>query len=305
MTELSPSSQENMGVDSTGNQGVNGSMSSSNTDTLTSGTSGTSTSTIKQDVNGEVQKTRTTQNHNEHLDLLNNGDLENKGDLNMKKAPVLNGHCENPLSETVCCLTNGRENSDLENGECIDDRNSVGTECNIGIPKVKHISNNDSVACDRTYCDKDDSLTQNGGHQIKNDINSELKKSHSRNSSASEMTAKLGNMILEDTTPVSNRDDCHKENGGHDPVCGGSNCEKGSTNTPPQHHSKPEKEIKKEALVRSKVTLGVRYHPTSRECTVMSCIHQFTSAELLTGNNKFGCAKCTQMKFKQGLSKGK
>lgn len=317
MTELSPSSQENMGVDPTGNQGVDGSMSSSNTDTLTSGTSGTSTSTIKQDVNGEVQETRTTQTHSENGDLLNNGDLdnkedltgkghlENKGDLNMNKAPVLNGHCENPLSETVCCLTNGRENSDMENGECIDDRNSVGAECSIGIPKVKHISNNDSVACDRTYCDKDDSLTQNGVHHIKNDINSELKKSHSRNSSASEMTAKLGNMILEDTTSVSNRDDCHKENGVHDPVCGGSNFEKGSTNTPPQHHSKSEKEIKKEALVRSKVTLGVRYHPTSRECTVMSCIHQFTSAELLTGNNKFGCAKCTQMKFKQGLSKDK
>lgn len=322
MTELSPSSQENMGVDPTGNQGVDVSMSSSNTDTLTSETSGTSTSTIKHDVNGGVQEKTTTQNHGEHGDLLNNGDLnskedlaskehlESKGDLTMKKdlgctARVLNGHSENPMSETVCCLTNGRENSDLENRECIEDCSSIGAECNIGIPKVKHISNNDSEACDRTYCDNVDSLTLNGVHQIKSDINSELKKSHSRNSSASEMTTKLGNMILEDSTPVSNRDDCHKENGVHDSVCGGSNCEKGSTNTPPQQHSKHEKEIKKEALVRSKVTLGLRYHTTSRECTIMSCIHQFTSAELLTGNNKFGCAKCTQMKYKQGLSKDK
>lgn len=322
MTELSPSSQENMGVDPTGNQGVDVSMSSSNTDTLTSETSGTSTSTIKHDVNGGVQEKTTTQNHGEHGDLLNNGDLnskedlaskehlESKGDLTMKKdlgctARVLNGHSENPMSETVCCLTNGRENSDLENRECIENCSSIGAECNIGIPKVKHISNNDSEACDRTYCDNVDSLTQNGVHQIKSDINSELKKSHSRNSSASEMTTKLGNMILEDSTPVSNRDDCHKENGVHDSVCGGSNCEKGSTNTPPQQHSKHEKEIKKEALVRSKVTLGLRYHTTSRECTIMSCIHQFTSAELLTGNNKFGCAKCTQMKYKQGLSKDK
>lgn len=322
MTELSPSSQENMGVDPTGNQGVDVSMSSSNTDTLTSETSGTSTSTIKHDVNGGVQEKTTTQNHGEHGDLLNNGDLnskedlaskehlQSKGDLTMKKdlgctARVLNGHSENPMSETVCWLTNGRENSDLENRECIEDCSSIGAECNIGIPKVKHISNNDSEACDRTYCDNVDSLTQNGVHQIKSDINSELKKSHSRNSSASEMTTKLGNMILEDSTPVSNRDDCHKENGVHDSVCGGSNCEKGSTNTPPQQHSKHEKEIKKEALVRSKVTLGLRYHTTSRECTIMSCIHQFTSAELLTGNNKFGCAKCTQMKYKQGLSKDK
>lgn len=322
MTELSPSSQENMGVDPTGNQGVDVSMSSSNTDTLTSETSGTSTSTIKHDVNGGVQEKTTTQNHGEHGDLLNNGDLnskedlaskehlQSKGDLTMKKdlgctARVLNGHSENPMSETVCWLTNGRENSDLENRECIEDCSSIGAECNIGIPKVKHISNNDSEACDRTYCDNVDSLTLNGVHQIKSDINSELKKSHSRNSSASEMTTKLGNMILEDSTPVSNRDDCHKENGVHDSVCGGSNCEKGSTNTPPQQHSKHEKEIKKEALVRSKVTLGLRYHTTSRECTIMSCIHQFTSAELLTGNNKFGCAKCTQMKYKQGLSKDK
>lgn len=340
-TELSPSSQENQGVDLTGNQVVDASTSSSNTDTLTSGTSGTSTSTIKQDVSSEVLETTATQNHTDQGNLLNNrhllnnghlendkedlagkGDLPNKEDVNIKgdlgnigelaikkdlgsTTPVLNGHSENPVSETACCLSNGRENGDLENGEYIDYCSSIGPECNIGIPKVKHLSNNDSETCDRTSCDNVDSLTPNGVLQIKNDINSELKKSHSRNSSGSEITAKLGNMILEDSNPVSHRDDCHKENGVHDSVCGGSNCEKGSNNTSTQQHSKQEKEIKKEALVRSKVTLGLRYHPTSRECTIMSCIHQFTSAELLTGNNKFGCAKCTQMKYKQGVSRDK
>lgn len=44
------------------------------------------------------------------------------------------------------------------------------------------------------------------------------------------MIVKLGNMILEDIILVSNRDDCYKENGVYDFVCGGLNCEKGSIN---------------------------------------------------------------------------
>lgn len=50
--------QENMGVDSIGNQGVDGSMSSSNIDILILGISGISILIIKQDVNGEVQEIR-------------------------------------------------------------------------------------------------------------------------------------------------------------------------------------------------------------------------------------------------------
>lgn len=50
--------QENMGVDSIGNQGVDGSMSSSNIDILILGISGISILIIRQDVNGEVQEIR-------------------------------------------------------------------------------------------------------------------------------------------------------------------------------------------------------------------------------------------------------
>lgn len=71
-----------------------------------------------------------------------------------------------------------------------------------------------------------------------------------------------------------------------------------------KQQSKSKKEVKKEAQLKSTVTLGPRYHPTSRECTIMSCLHQFTSAELLTGNNKFGCRNCTKLKHKQSQNKG-
>lgn len=67
--------------------------------------------------------------------------------------------------------------------------------------------------------------------------------------------------------------------------------------------TRPSKEeLKKEARQRSMVTLGMRYQPHPRECSVMSSLHHFTSAELLTGNNKFGCEKCTK---KQKAAKGK
>ncbi|OWF43003.1 ubiquitin carboxyl-terminal hydrolase 45-like [Mizuhopecten yessoensis] len=62
---------------------------------------------------------------------------------------------------------------------------------------------------------------------------------------------------------------------------------------------------RKEAKAKSTLTLGHRYQPSSRECSIMSCLHQFTSAELLTGNNRFGCAQCTRIKNKQYPNKEK
>ncbi|XP_064615598.1 ubiquitin carboxyl-terminal hydrolase 16-like [Liolophura sinensis] len=71
----------------------------------------------------------------------------------------------------------------------------------------------------------------------------------------------------------------------------------------PAPQTRPSKdEVKKEARQRSMATLGLRYQPLPRECSVMSSLHHFTSAELLTGNNKFGCEKCTK---KQKAAKGK
>ena len=47
-----------------------------------------------------------------------------------------------------------------------------------------------------------------------------------------------------------------------------------------------------------------RYHPSAGECSIQSCLHQFTAAELLTGNNKFGCKNCTKLKYKNNPHKG-
>ena len=46
-----------------------------------------------------------------------------------------------------------------------------------------------------------------------------------------------------------------------------------------------------------------RYHPAPRECSIMSCLNQFTAAELLTGSNKVSCKECTKAKRKNSLPK--
>ncbi|CAE1305741.1 USP16_45 [Acanthosepion pharaonis] len=56
--------------------------------------------------------------------------------------------------------------------------------------------------------------------------------------------------------------------------------------------------IKRQAQAKSMSTLSPRYQPSSRECSIMSCLHQFTSAELLMGNNKVRCKNCTRRKAK-------
>ncbi|XP_045195108.1 ubiquitin carboxyl-terminal hydrolase 16-like [Mercenaria mercenaria] len=74
--------------------------------------------------------------------------------------------------------------------------------------------------------------------------------------------------------------------------------------SPTSKHNKL-KEIQKEGQRKSINTLAERYHPTSGECSVESCLNQFTAAELLTGNNKFGCKNCTKLKYKNNPNKEK
>ncbi|XP_053448303.1 ubiquitin carboxyl-terminal hydrolase 45 isoform X2 [Nycticebus coucang] len=45
-------------------------------------------------------------------------------------------------------------------------------------------------------------------------------------------------------------------------------------------------------------TLSQSYVTTSKECSVQSCLYQFTSMELLIGNNKLLCENCTEKKQK-------
>ncbi|KAF0045026.1 hypothetical protein F2P81_001555 [Scophthalmus maximus] len=45
--------------------------------------------------------------------------------------------------------------------------------------------------------------------------------------------------------------------------------------------------------------LSQSYTPSSKECSIQSCLHQFTSVELLMGNNKLLCESCTERRQKQ------
>lgn len=45
-------------------------------------------------------------------------------------------------------------------------------------------------------------------------------------------------------------------------------------------------------------SLSHSYIPSSKECSIQSCLHQFTSVELLMGNNKLLCENCTERRQK-------
>ena len=48
-------------------------------------------------------------------------------------------------------------------------------------------------------------------------------------------------------------------------------------------------------IARSLTSIAPRYHAKSGECTIQSCLAQFTAPELLTGPNKWACDKCTRL----------
>ncbi|XP_046359511.2 ubiquitin carboxyl-terminal hydrolase 45-like isoform X2 [Haliotis rufescens] len=71
------------------------------------------------------------------------------------------------------------------------------------------------------------------------------------------------------------------------------------------NQAKHKVELRKQAQYKSMNSLAPRYHPAPKECSIMSCLHQFTSAELLTGSNKFGCKQCTKTKRNKTISQQK
>ena len=50
---------------------------------------------------------------------------------------------------------------------------------------------------------------------------------------------------------------------------------------------------------RSKIPLVPQHQASSMECSVMSCLHQFTAAELLTGCNRVACKPCSRDKTRR------
>ena len=48
-------------------------------------------------------------------------------------------------------------------------------------------------------------------------------------------------------------------------------------------------------IARSLTSISPRYHAKTGECSIYSCLAQFTAPELLTGQNKWACDKCTRL----------
>ncbi|KAG1661416.1 Ubiquitin carboxyl-terminal hydrolase 16 [Nymphon striatum] len=77
------------------------------------------------------------------------------------------------------------------------------------------------------------------------------------------------------------------------------------TNNIEQSTNDDETDRKEEWKARSLTSLAPRYQCSSHECSVQSCLNQFTAAELLTGSNKFGCENCSKLKAEKNKTDSK
>lgn len=77
----------------------------------------------------------------------------------------------------------------------------------------------------------------------------------------------------------------------------------GSPSPPPTYCPAEEREESRDNLHHQHhqgafQALSHSYTPSSKECSIQSCLHQFTSVELLMGNNKLLCENCTERRHK-------
>ena len=62
-------------------------------------------------------------------------------------------------------------------------------------------------------------------------------------------------------------------------------------------------QLQNEWVTRSLTSIAPRYRTKPGECSVYSCLTQFTAPELLTGNNKWACGRCTKLKKEERLAR--
>merc|ERR1712218_378799 len=63
---------------------------------------------------------------------------------------------------------------------------------------------------------------------------------------------------------------------------------------PSMDDEKHQSRLQNDWIARSLTSIAPRYYAKTGECSVYSCLAQFTAPELLTGQNKWACDKCTR-----------
>ncbi|KAL2084828.1 hypothetical protein ACEWY4_020346 [Coilia grayii] len=66
-----------------------------------------------------------------------------------------------------------------------------------------------------------------------------------------------------------------------------------------RHHHHQQQQPQQHGHQGAFQALSHSYTPSSKECSVQSCLYQFTSVELLMGNNKLLCENCTERRQRQ------
>ncbi|KAJ8315187.1 hypothetical protein KUTeg_007337 [Tegillarca granosa] len=285
-------------------------------------------------ISSVINKNETEKDGEDKEKIVCNGDIGNGDVDNMSRISSDSAYIGS--SNGLNSIDNRNENMGEHTTQSIDKSTSSENVKTLKDPNIykreKDISEN---LANLSICTHNSSLVQNGTElvcngdiQIDCDINNEMNcvsknvqnqsaklRSESAENIEVSLSTSLQNLVLQGENEAHGQ--CEEKLGNDDTTVSKHEDRNSVSSTDTKHfspqvsrqnsklQSKTKKELKKEAQLKSTVTLGPRYHPTSRECTIMSCLHQFTSAELLTGNNKFGCRNCTKLKHKQGQNKEK
>jgi len=128
---------------------------------------------------------------------------------------------------------------------------------------------------------------ENLGEQT-NGIMEEIKEDHQENGTEEKGNKEYGGEEEEG----ENKENEEKQENAKEDAAGESNFE---YNEEGFEHDKAEVS----EVVLEDRTLGERYVPRKGECSIESCLDNFCTKEILSGANKFGCAKCFQLQNKQ------
>lgn len=204
-------------------------------------------------------------------------------------SPVLNeesavGNVENdgelpdPDPEQKVESNNGLSDADIEDNE-----DSESVSCKLPVASEKEVKVNGS---DEDVCEETMSCTQEMVDDRLQELCSQITDIRIRRDSDRQEN------FLENLDSPTGCASVIEENGVHHSA---SDNENNHVEGESWVHSQPD-QLKKEWLLKSLTTLQPRYQPSAHECSVNSCLNQFTAPELLTGSNKFRCENCTTLR---------
>lgn len=193
--------------------------------------------------------------------------------------------------------------SDAEDGEFPDAEQKVESNNELSDADIEDNEDSESVSCKRPESVSEKEVKVNGSGSDEGICEEPTNCAQEMDDRLQELCSQITDIrirrdsdrqenFLENLDSPTGSGSKSEENGAHHNA---SDLENNHMEAESWVHSQPD-QLKKEWLLKSLTTVKPRYQPSAHECSVNSCLNQFTAPELLTGSNKFRCENCTTLR---------